>query len=205
MMRTRIALVAVLASAAVGLSTAGTAVASNGTTVPPKVTSLPPIDSVHVAGIATNGKHFKGTYGIERFVAGANKVYAIGTLTGTLGHRPVSLYGVRMPASLTGSSPLAMTRRAQKAQASCSILHLVLGPINLNLLGLRVKLGGGTGANLPITLDITAVPGTGNLLGNLLCDLTGALDQTGILGQLSGQLSQLSTTLNGLLSLLGGL
>jgi len=52
---------------------------------------------------------------------------------------------------------------------TCAILHLELGPLNLTLLGLNVVLD--NCANGAITLDITAVTGQGNLLGNLLCEL----------------------------------
>jgi hypothetical protein len=68
-----------------------------------------------------------------------------------------------------------------------------------------VQLGGGTQANQPIVLNITAVPGAGNLLGNLLCDLTNTLNQGGTLSALNGELQQLAATLTGLTSLLGQL
>jgi len=55
-----------------------------------------------------------------------------------------------------------------------NILHLELGPVNLNLLGLKVDLDNCHGG--PITVDISAVPGPGNLLGNLLSGLTHLLD-----------------------------
>jgi hypothetical protein len=54
---------------------------------------------------------------------------------------------------------------------TCAILHLELGPLDLTLLGLNVHLD--NCRNGPITLDITAVTGAGNLLGNLLCELLG--------------------------------
>jgi len=54
---------------------------------------------------------------------------------------------------------------------SCSILHLELGPVDLNLLGLEVVLDNCSGG--PIVLNITAETGRGNLLGNLLCELLG--------------------------------
>ena len=54
---------------------------------------------------------------------------------------------------------------------TCAILHLELGPLNLTLLGLNVVLD--NCANGPITVDITAITGPGNLLGNLLCQLLG--------------------------------
>lgn len=205
MTRFRIVLLAGLATLAFGAISVPVASASNGTTVPPKTSSLPALKTVAVHGVAKNGKQFNGTYAIQRFVAGAHKVFAVGTLKGTLKGRHVTRYNVMMPATLAGSgSPVS---GAQAAQVSCSVLQLQLGPINLNLLGLRVQLFGGTNpANaLPVTLLITAEPGPGNLLGNLLCGLTGALNQPGILSQLSGNLQQLSSTLTSLTSLLGAL
>jgi hypothetical protein len=56
-----------------------------------------------------------------------------------------------------------------QANASCPILHLVLGPVDLNLLGLVIHLD-------TVVLDITAIPGPGNLLGNLLCAIAGLLN-----------------------------
>ena len=47
----------------------------------------------------------------------------------------------------TPSSPL---------QAACPILHLAIGPVDLNLLGLGVRLGGGSDFSQPIVLDLTA-------------------------------------------------
>jgi hypothetical protein len=54
-------------------------------------------------------------------------------------------------------------------QGTCQILHLELGPLDLNLLGLMVHLD-------KVVLDITAQSGPGNLLGNLLCGLANALN-----------------------------
>jgi hypothetical protein len=58
--------------------------------------------------------------------------------------------------------------RAAQAQ-SCQVLNLVLGPLDLNLLGLVVQLYG-PNRNSPVTLTITATPG-GGILGNLFCSL----------------------------------
>jgi hypothetical protein len=57
-------------------------------------------------------------------------------------------------------------------QAGCQILFLDVGPIFLDLLGLQVDLS-------QIVLDITAVPGAGKLLGNLLCSVAHLLDSPG--------------------------
>jgi len=195
-MRIRIALLAaVMALGAIAVPTAG---ASNGTSVAPKVTSIPPLYTTNVSGVAKNGKHFTGTYGIQRFIVGKDgKAYAIGTLKGKLKGRHVTRYGVQMPASVVGATG------AQTAQAACPILHLELGPIDLNLLGLRVRLGGGTDFSQPIVLDLTAYQGQG-LLGDLLCSVSNLLNQNNLLSQLTGQVQQLVATLNSLISLLGG-
>jgi len=74
--------------------------------------------------------------------------------------------------------------------ASCDILNLVLGPLDLNILGLEVHLN-------QVVLDIVATSGTGNLLGNLLCAVAGLLDG-GPLGQIAGLLNQILAILNGL-------
>jgi hypothetical protein len=197
-MRIRIAFAAVVATfafAAIGVTTAG---AATGNGASPQVTDAGPLYSMPITGVAKNGKKFTGTYGIYRFVVKDGKVWSVGTLKGRLKGRHVTRANVMMPASLTGDSTAA------QAAATCSVLHLVLGPIDLNLLGLRVKLGGGAASDQPIVLDVTAQQG-GGLLGDLLCGLTNVLNGTGVLGQLATQLQQLATTLNSIVSLLGGL
>jgi hypothetical protein len=61
------------------------------------------------------------------------------------------------------------------AQATCDVLNLALGPLDLNLLGLRVELD--DCGNGPVTVDVTADPG-GGLLGDLLCSLAGGPNNT---------------------------
>jgi hypothetical protein len=85
------------------------------------------------------------------------------------------------------NQPLAATTVA--SSNSCPILHLVLGPIHLNLLGLNVTTN-------QIVLDITAVPGAGNLLGNLLCAVANLLNQTPApLSEVAALLSQILSSL----------
>ncbi|HEV7176027.1 MAG TPA: hypothetical protein VGN29_11080 [Solirubrobacteraceae bacterium] len=174
--------------------------------MPPKTSSLPALKTIPVHGAAKNGKQFNGTYAIQRYVARGHKAYAVGTLKGTLNGRHVTRYNVMMPATLAGP-PAAGPAKVRKAAVACTVLQLQLGPIDLNLLGLRVQLFGGTNpaTPLPVSLLITGVPGSGNLVGNLLCGLTGALNQPGILSQLTSNLSQLTATLTSLTSLLGAL
>jgi hypothetical protein len=92
-------------------------------------------------------------------------------------------------------TPLAIA--AQQAGAACPILDLSLGPIDLNLLGLRVQTS-------PICLEITAHEGQG-VLGTLLCNvanlLQGGMPLADVLNQLQAQ-GQLTNFLNGLTSVL---
>jgi hypothetical protein len=78
------------------------------------------------------------------------------------------------PAAGTSSGGLSVTPAAFAPAAipvpeGCDILNLVLGPLDLNLLGLVIVLQ-------QVQLDIVAVPGAGALLGNLLCAVAGLLD-----------------------------
>ena len=57
--------------------------------------------------------------------------------------------------------------------ATCEILRLQLGPIDLSLLGLNVELDNCAGG--PVTVAITATE-DGGLLGDLLCDLSNLLN-----------------------------
>jgi hypothetical protein len=82
------------------------------------------------------------------------------------------------------------------AQAICGILDLDIGAIHLDLLGLVVDLA-------PIHLDITALGGAGNLLGNLLCAVAGLLDPGGFLIDLLNTLNQLLDLLDQINNLLG--
>lgn len=81
------------------------------------------------------------------------------------------------------NQPLAASTVAGKNV--CPILHLVIGPIKLNLLGLVVTTN-------QIVLDITAVSGPGNLLGNLLCAVANLLNQNPVdLTAVSGLLTSI--------------
>lgn len=100
-----------------------------------------------------------------------------GLLNGALGQltAPTSLSGVGSSASGAGGA------------TAINVLNLSLGPVDLNLLGLTVHLD--NCANGPITVAITAQPGPGNLLGNLIGDISHLLDssasQQGILSTLN--------------------
>jgi hypothetical protein len=144
--------------------------------------------TVPMTGTAKNGKKFTGTYTIERFTRRGGQQYAVGTLKGRLKGRRVKRDDVRIP--------VALARPAQGAQipptaGACQILNLTLQPIDLNLLGLRVRTS-------RIDLRIEGVPGAGQLVGNLLCGILGILDPQGGSGASPSQLTQV---LNALLAL----
>jgi hypothetical protein len=96
--------------------------------------------------------------------------------------------------------PVQVASVAQQ-EGTCTILNLVIGPLDLNILGLRVQLFGATEAD-PVTVTITGVTGQGNLLGNLLCAITGLLDTQPDL-PLTQRLNAIARILNRVLALLG--
>jgi hypothetical protein len=157
-------------------------------TSPARLTQVVPL-----TGTAKNGSKFTGKYSIERFVAKGGKLYSVGTVTGKLRGKKVTKENVRLPATVGGAS-------AQASQVplpplppgnACAILSLDLGPINLNVLGLVVRTN-------QIQLRIDAVQSAGNLLGNLLCGITGILNPSALASTPLGQLAQI---LNALLAL----
>jgi hypothetical protein len=98
-------------------------------------------------------------------------------------------------ATASGRGDGAVTRASTLAApvpAGCNILSLDLGPLTLDVLGLVVVLQ-------PVVLDIVAVPGAGNLLGNLLCAVAGLLDGGGLI---PGLLAQIADLLNQILAAL---
>jgi hypothetical protein len=112
---------------------------------------------------------FTGTVQIRSFGAEGDKVFALGTLTGTL----IDETGAVSAIVRTVSVPLILGGGAHAKgvapQEICPILHLELGPLDLDLLGLLVHLD-------KVVLDISAESGAGKLLGNLLCAIVGLLD-----------------------------
>jgi hypothetical protein len=137
---------------------------------PPQVTGL----SVPVAYTSADGS-FVGTFDIDRFVSQGGELVAVGTLTGTATN---TVTGVTEPVSQ------ALTLDVISASGTCEILSLVLGPLDLDLLGLVVHLD-------QVVLTIDAESGPGNLLGNLLCGIAGLLDSGADAGALARLLNQL--------------
>jgi len=86
-----------------------------------------------------------------------------------------------------------------QAAGSTSILHLSLGPVDLSLLGLNVNLDNCHDG--PVTVDITAQRGPGQLLGNLLSSVAHLLDGQGNGTPLSNALNRIAGRIENLLNL----
>ncbi len=125
---------------------------------------------------AGGGAVFTGTFQLQRFATSQGGLVANGVLTGIV----TSATGVSTSVVRTVSLPAVI------GATSCDILHLDLGPLALDILGLQINLS-------QVILDITAQSGAGNLLGNLLCAVANLLNSPGPLANL----------LNSILALLG--
>jgi len=172
----------VLATALLTAVAVGTAPASAQTPVAAAVPA--PLDSIPVTGTTAQGGTFTGTVRPTAFASQGRSLVLNGLLSGTLKDGSGNTAGTVTDQAVT--LPVALP------DAACPILHLTLGPLDLNLLGLTVHLN-------EVVLDITAISGPGNLLGNLLCAIAGILNGTGSLATLN----QLIAELNALLGLLG--
>ena len=153
--------------------------------LPGAVAAKPPTTSpvtVPITGTTPDGGAVAGTFEITRFANQGGNLVAVGTFTGAI----TDAAGATVA---SGSQALALP---VAATGTCDILHLDLGPLHLNLLGLVVDLN-------QVVLDITAVAGAGNLLGNLLCAVAGLLDPG------PGPLNAIVALLNQILGILQGL
>jgi hypothetical protein len=173
------------------------AAAAASPTSPDQVSYTAPI-----AGTVRDGRQVTGTFrpSLSRVNDGALEVRGrvrsvIHNLDGSVTR--VTKYRVWIPVkTINGSSATSTTAKrglsAAAVAGACPVLNLVLGPLNLDLLGLQVHLD-------RVVLNIVAQSGAGNLLGNLLCAVAGLLDNA---GPLSGLLTQISALLNSILAIL---
>jgi len=123
-----------------------------------------------------------GVLNVDRFTNQNGQLVAIGTLSGTITNAAGAVLG-----TLTNQ---AVTLPVTTATGSCQVLALDLGPLHLDLLGLVVDLNA-------LHLNITAQPGPGNLVGNLLCAVANLLNGGGLLTSITGLLNQLLGALGG--------
>jgi len=144
---------------------------------------------------STDLTSFTGRLQVMRFAVQDNQLVAVGIVTGTLVDASGVVRGVIqtvvIPVNLTpGARPVTAKAAVgvPTAAQACDILHLDLAPLDLNLLGLAVHLD-------RVVLDLSAVPGAGNLLGNLLCAITNLLNGVGTLTQVANLLNQVISIL----------
>ena len=153
-----------------------------------------------------DGANFTGVLQVTQFVAENDQIFAIGHLTdisvdaekhpgsdiAKLKHATLQLpVAFEQPASQGGTTD-GNVASSSAALAPCDVLFLQLGPLDLDLLGLVVHLD-------QVTLDIDAQAGGGNLVGNLLCAITGLLDPLAFLQNLA----QIADLLNQIIALIG--
>ena len=119
--------------------------------------------------------------GIAGTVTNLKAVYDAATNTTTISGRFTD----------TAGNVTNFTTNLLGATGSCTILHLELGPLDLNVLGLMVHLD-------QVVLDVTAQSGSGNLLGNLLCAVAHLLDD----GPFNTILADLTDLLNSIFRIL---
>jgi hypothetical protein len=151
---------------------------------------------VPITGTAAGVGAVAGNLAISRFEIQDGRLMAVGALTATVTDATGNVIRtivtqVAMPVNNAGGGAAHAAAIGAAAAGSCDILNLVLGPLHLDLLGLVVDLN-------QVVLNITGQTGAGDLLGNLLCAITGLLD-AGSLGQ------QLVNLLNQLIGVLGAL
>lgn len=140
----------------------------------PLTTAARPTSSITapVTGTITNTttgvtENFSGTFNLTEFIVQDGQLFAVGTISGV--------------AELAGQ---ILQLPVNNIDGTCDILHLEIGPIDLDLLGLVVHID-------QIVIDIDAESGPGNLLGNLLCGIAGLLDGGGTLDAIAQALNQL--------------
>jgi hypothetical protein len=171
---------------------------------------------VPVTGTTDKGGSFSGTMDVLGFINDAtdaeHPLKAIASLTGSASDgRRVTNAIILVPVISPALTDLAEQQQqgfggralsssaAQPAQATagCQVLDLVLGPLHLDLLGLVVDLN-------QVHLNITAQPGNGNLLGNLVCAIANLLNGSGggTAGAAATLVNSLAAMLNNLLAML---
>jgi hypothetical protein len=149
-----------------------------------------------VTGTTSEGQDVTGTFTPLKFKRTQGELKARGVLNGVIEEADGSTtqFAVvkTLPVQEVNGADIGTAGMA--APSACDILNLVLGPLDLNILGLEVHLD-------TVVLDIVAVPGQGQLLGNLLCAVAGLLDPGGALDGLLGQITNLLNRILGALGL----
>ncbi|MCD6034219.1 MAG: hypothetical protein K0S78_6405 [Thermomicrobiales bacterium] len=172
-----------------GIGVAGTAIAGTAVTQigldDAQAKTFSKLKNLPVKG-RDGDKRFRGELSVREFKQVGQEIVAVAKLTGTVtedGKKKRVSKTVELPVSFPGVAGL-------QAEATCEILDLVLGPLDLRLLGLRLQIN-------RIHIRLTAQQG-GGLLGDLLCAIANLLNGGNVLGQLTqivGLLNQILAAL----------
>ena len=166
----RLSLLCVLGTLVIGAS----ALATTAAAAPAPALSTSALTQSVTGTLADGTGSVAGTVAVTGFTVVNGVVNAVATFTGSVTDAAGN--------TVTGTQQILIP--LTQASGSCTILHLDLGPLDLNLLGLMVHLN-------EVVLDITAQSGPGNLLGNLLCAVAHLLDSNGTATAVANLLNQL--------------
>jgi len=149
--------------------------------------------------VASADGTFTGTFSINRFEVRNNAIVAVGVVRGSIAGAGSVLVGeVAAPVTVAAASAPAAASKAAVAQqaATCGVLHLDIGALNLNVLGVMV-------ATQPISIDLSGDPAAP--LGNLVCTIESTLNNVvGLVGLLNQLLGVVTGLVGGLTGALGG-
>jgi len=134
-----------------------------------------PLQDIPIVGDIAGGGTFEGTFDLQRFILQGGELFAVGTLSGTLTNAAGEVIGT--------VTDVAVQLPVGFGNATCEILELTLGPLDLTLLGLNVFLD-------TVFLEITAEQG-GGLLGDLLCAIANLLNNDAPLRSVLNLLNQI--------------
>jgi hypothetical protein len=178
--------------------------------------SVPKALVLPLSGVGSGGVTFKGTVAVQRFVHRGDDVFAIGAVSGSLsgpaGPIGTAVYlPVAFPVHVDGQMARMEGGFIEPASASahdygarvilaqgstCGVLHVDLGAVDLNLLGVAVT-------TTPVTIDING--DTAGPLGNLVCTVLATVNSVvGLVNLLNSILGLVTGLLGGLTGGLGG-
>jgi hypothetical protein len=170
---------------------AGSASSSAAALADPVATTPAGTLTAPITGMTADEDAVTGTFTPLNFSKKNGKLFVRGVVDGTITDAESQTSRTFTVIRKTRVLSMNGTPATARAAAACEVLDLVLAPLRLDLLGLVVNLD-------RIDLNITAVSGPGNLLGNLLCSVVGLLD-----GGLEGLLGRVVNLLNRILGQLG--
>jgi hypothetical protein len=193
-------LVALVVTTSIALASGGVA-ASNASSAPAATSARTVAHTAQgklvsrITGETKSGRSVTGSFVPLKFIKRDGRIVVRGLLQGVV-HKAdgtTRTFGVvrTLRVKSINGTPATTAGRVLAAAPACDVLKLVLGPLDLDLLGLQVHLD-------KVVLNIVAQSGAGQLLGNLLCAVAGLLD-----GGLNGLLGRITNLLNRILAQLG--